>query len=423
MKIRYICCIAVFFLTFCSVSMEARAENITVVIDPGHGGENLGGQYDAYTEKDMTIITAAAMKEELEKYEGITVYMTREGDKELSLEERVEYAKSVHADFLFCLHYNMSVKHNLFGAEVWVSAFGEQYQKGYTFANVEMEMLTDFGLYSRGIKTKFNDRGVDYYGIIRRATQIQMPAVIIEHCHLDQDNDTEFYNSDEKMKQMGILDATAVAKYYGLKSDILGVDYGSYQNIEIPVPSSPVKPDKTPPDVCSIEVNGVDETTGMVDVTLYAQDYDNHMLYYSYSYNGGLTFSALQKWEPTDTDTIQFQMNVPSGFVPEIVVNAYNAFDGFTESNHIPLASMSYGEDMKEDASQAEAKPEQSYKDISFDNEQKNSDKGKEDKQDSVWYFIQVCFVCIAILIVLFLLAYIILSSVRGSKKKRRRRK
>ena len=41
---------------------------IVIVIDPGHGGENLGAEYDGYTEKDMTLIVAKAMKKELEKY-------------------------------------------------------------------------------------------------------------------------------------------------------------------------------------------------------------------------------------------------------------------------------------------------------------------------------------------------------------------
>ncbi len=60
------------------------------------------------TEKEMTIVVARAMKEELEQYEGVTVYLTRDGDQELSLDERCEFAERVGADFLFCLHFNMS---------------------------------------------------------------------------------------------------------------------------------------------------------------------------------------------------------------------------------------------------------------------------------------------------------------------------
>ena len=61
------------------------AEPVVVVLDPGHGGENLGAEYNGYTEKDMTMIVATAMKEELEKYEGVEVYLTRDVDKDMSL--------------------------------------------------------------------------------------------------------------------------------------------------------------------------------------------------------------------------------------------------------------------------------------------------------------------------------------------------
>jgi len=41
-------------------------ENIVIMIDPGHGGTNLGANPTGYVEKDMTLVTALAMKEELE---------------------------------------------------------------------------------------------------------------------------------------------------------------------------------------------------------------------------------------------------------------------------------------------------------------------------------------------------------------------
>ena len=77
--------------------------NTVIVIDPGHGGENLGAQVDGYTEKEMTMIVAKAMKKELENYDNVVVYLTRESDQELSLEERAQFAKDRNADFLFCL--------------------------------------------------------------------------------------------------------------------------------------------------------------------------------------------------------------------------------------------------------------------------------------------------------------------------------
>lgn len=342
---------------FWLTGLRAEAEEpIVVVLDPGHGGKNLGAEYEEYTEKEMTMVVAKAMKAELEQYEGIEVYLTHEdAGQDMSLEERAEFARNLDADFLFCLHFNMSEEHNKFGAEVWVSAFGDKYQKGYTFASVEMELLERKGLYSRGIKTRLNDDGEDYYGILRHATAKGVPAALIEHCHLDQENDWEFYDSREKLEQFGILDATAAAKYFGLRSKALGVDYSGYKNVEIPEPVVPVKPDTSEPDVCAIEIKDIDGWTGEVTVQVSAADYDSYILYYSYSFDGGETFSDLQRWEPRDADSLTFVMKVPPDILPEAVVNVYNCYDRVTQSNHISLPSMHYEEAVEAGVMSAES--------------------------------------------------------------------
>ena len=407
-------------------------EPVVVVIDPGHGGENLGGEYEQYVEKEMTMIVADAMKEELEKYEGIQVYMTRYGDieQDMSLEERSEYAKSVDADFLFCLHFNLSEYHTLFGAECWVSAFGEEYSKGYSFASVEMELLQELGLYSRGIKTRLNDRGTDYYGIIRTATEREIPCVLIEHCHLDQENDKPFYDYDEKLKAFGRLDATAVAKYFNLRSEELGVDYSDYQNVEVPVPSGAVKPDTTETDVCMIEVLDQNMENGEVTVQVSAMDYDSGMLYYAYSYDNGETFSPLQKWGDKDRDTITFTMQVPPHIVPQIVVNGYNGYDLYKTSNMISLPSMDYkteeeiaAELAKQEALESAARIEaqKNYKDTTYEITQENAEES-EKKDSSLLYFTCVCAVC-ALLVFGMVISVMLIWRGKKQRQRRRRRK
>ena len=331
-----ICFYGVLFVHAEEKKEDVSGQGIRVVIDPGHGGGNLGGEYGDYTEKEMTMIVADAMKEELERYEGITVYLTRTGDQDLTLEERCD------ADFLFCLHFNLSEYHTLFGAECWVSAFGESYSKGYSFASVEMDMLQELGLYSRGIKTRLNSKGTDYYGIIRHATEREIPCVLIEHCHLDQENDQPFYDHNEKLREFGRLDATAAAKYFHLRSEELGVDYGEYQNVPVDVPASVVAPDETEPEICQIEVLEQNTGNGEVTVQVTASDHDSGMLYYTYSYDNGKNFSSLQRWPDKSSDTFCFTLQVPPHIVPGIVVNGYNGYDLFRTSNTVSLPSMDY---------------------------------------------------------------------------------
>lgn len=398
---------------------------IVVVIDPGHGGENLGGEYEDYTEKEMTIIVAEAMKEELEKYEGITVYLTRTGDQELSLDERCAYAESVNADFLFCLHFNLSEHHTLFGAECWVSAFGENYSKGYSFASVEIDMLQELGLYSRGIKTRLNDAGIDYYGIIRHCVERDIPCVLIEHCHLDQENDQPFYDHDEKLKAFGRLDATAVAKYFNLRSEELGTDYSSYENVHVDIPSHVVSPDRTEPDVCMIDVLDQNMKSGEVTVQVSAADYDSGMLYYTYSYDNGQTFSPLQRWEDKERDTFTFTMQVPPRIVPQIVVNAYNGYDLYTTSNMVSLPSMDYktAEEIAAELAQKEAL-ESASENVGKEKRPQNVSEKKRQEEEaetplSVGYFFTVCGICGLLVLAMVLSMVLIL---RGRRRKRRRR-
>lgn len=408
---------------------EIEQKPIVVVIDPGHGGENLGGEYEDYTEKDMTIVVAKAMKEELEKYEGITVYMTRTGDEELSLDERCAYAEIMDADFLFCLHFNMSGEHTLFGAECWVSAFGEYYSKGYSFASVEMDMLQELGLYSRGIKTRLNSGGIDYYGIIRHSVERDIPCVLIEHCHLDQENDQPFYDHDEKLKEFGRLDATAAAKYFQLKSDELGVDYSNYENVAVPVPSGVVFPDRTEPDICMIEVVDQNMENGEVTVEVSAADYDSGMLYYTYSYDNGENFSELQRWPDKSVDTFRFTMQVPPHIVPQIVVNGYNGYDLYTTSNMISLPSMDYKTEEEIAAELAEKEAlESASGDVAEENHRVVSEKvrevniediEKEDRPVSLTYFLGVCVVC-ALLVLSMVISIVLI--LRSRKRRHRRR-
>lgn len=412
-----------------SAPMEAKP--IIVVIDPGHGGENLGGEYEDYTEKEMTIVVANAMKEELEKYEGISVYLTRSGDQDLDLEERCEFAESVNADFMFCLHFNLSEHHTLFGAECWVSAFGENYSKGCSFASVEIDMLQETGLYSRGIKTRLNDQGIDYYGIIRHATERDIPCVLIEHCHLDQENDKPFYDHNEKLQDFGKLDATAVAKYFQLRSEILGVDYSNYQNVQVDVPSHVVAPDRTEPDICMIEVTDQNMETGEVTVEVSAADYDSGMLYYTYSYDNGEHFSQLQRWPDKTRDIFRFTMQVPPHIVPQIVVNGYNGYDLYTTSNMISLPSMDYETVEEIAADRAVARTLESMSGAVSSVKRKKEpvtisvtrrEPEETPQQVSFRYFMTVCIVC-ALLVLGMTLSMILILRNRKRKRRRHRRR
>lgn len=343
------------FSVFAVPRVQPLNEKVVIVIDPGHGGKNEGTIENGFQEKSMTMITAQAMYDELSLYDNVEVYMTRTEDIDLSIEARAKYAAAVKADFLFSIHYNASLDHDLFGSEVWISATPPYNAYGYQFGYEQLLTMQDMGLFLRGIKTKLNDRGTDYYGIIRESTVLSIPAVIIEHCHVDEDRDVPFCDDEEDLITFGKADALSVAKYFGLKSSVLGVDYSEHTaNLAMADEKNRVQStlkDETAPDVCILELLSTEEETGIVSIQVTATDYDSPLLYYDYSINTGLTYSPLQPWpksnalDGTYQDTFTLDIQIPSGTQANIIVRAYNLFDACTESKPLPILQIfRYGE-------------------------------------------------------------------------------
>jgi len=319
---------------------KVHAEPVKIVIDPGHGGENLGAKYNGYTEKYMTMVVANAMAEELKKYEGIEVYMTRTEDVDLSLQQRADYAREVGADFFFCLHFNMSENHTLYGSEVWISAFGNCYARGKSFGELCLNEMDTLELYRRGVKTRLNKDGLDYYGVIQHCEEYGIPSCIIEHCHLDHKEDKGRYETTEALKKLGVLDATAVAKYYGLYSPESGADYRKFEVPKVEVPTKVVKPDDTEPVDVSLTCLRVKEETGEVNLLLTGKDEDSGLLYYDYSINGGQNYSGLQKWEAAGNE-LEFTVKVPVDQEILLKCRVYNGYDLDTETETLTIPALS----------------------------------------------------------------------------------
>lgn len=92
----------------------------TVVLDPGHGGEELGAQGAKGTlEKDITLAVAKRLRTLIESRLGLKVYLTREDDRTMSLDDRSAFANSHQADVFLSVHANAAVRPALKGAEVY----------------------------------------------------------------------------------------------------------------------------------------------------------------------------------------------------------------------------------------------------------------------------------------------------------------
>lgn len=95
-----------------------------VLIDPGHGGEEVGavGYLDSKKsrkvyEKDLSLRLSKKIKEVLSK--STTTYLTRSLDRTVSLQERADLADLVKADLFLSIHFNSSTNAKSHGMELY----------------------------------------------------------------------------------------------------------------------------------------------------------------------------------------------------------------------------------------------------------------------------------------------------------------
>ncbi|MBP1586698.1 MAG: N-acetylmuramoyl-L-alanine amidase [Lachnospiraceae bacterium] len=336
-----------------------RDNDLVIVIDPGHGGTDTGTQGGRIQERFMNLITAQALVNRLNQYEGVTVYMTRsDNDTTLSLTERAVYAKSVDADFVFSIHYNACVLHDRFGIETYTSRISPYNAYGYQFGDLLMKKYqSEYGIFPRGVKTRKGLRTEgDYYTVISANIYREIPAVIIEHCFADGVVDAQHTMSDDQFRAYGETDADAIAEFFGLKSTILGIDYTGYSDNLCYADTSSFNDqtyeDRTNPENVAISLVSVDPVANSVTIHVEGSDADGMMLYYALSTDGGWTWNPPEVWPSanalTGTYDSSFDLTIPfeSGDRPSIVIKGYNRYDGYLKSNQITFVDKFNGQDM-----------------------------------------------------------------------------
>ena len=99
---------------------EADNEVMIVVLDPGHGGIDPGAETDREDEKSLMLTFARELREVLVRSGNTKVFLTRNDDHFVSLEQRVAFAHQVGADVFLSLHADSLAVGKAHGATVHV---------------------------------------------------------------------------------------------------------------------------------------------------------------------------------------------------------------------------------------------------------------------------------------------------------------
>ena len=96
----------------------------TVVIDPGHGGVDLGAQgATGLLEKEVALQIARKLRVTLANSLGLQVFLTRDKDDDISLDERTAIANNYKADLFVSIHANASRARAANGSEVYFLSY------------------------------------------------------------------------------------------------------------------------------------------------------------------------------------------------------------------------------------------------------------------------------------------------------------
>ena len=195
------------------------ARKYVICIDPGHGGKSTGAVFFGINEKDIDLVVAEALRDKLSEFNNVEVVLTRNGDIDLSYEERVKVAADSKADFLVSVHFNGTENHMSTGSEIYVSKDANLYRQVMPSAIAIKEQLEELCVHSNGIFSRTGEEGQDYYGMIRHCSLYKIPSMIVEHCCMDREEYRYLFSDEESLKLIGERDAIAIARALKLKSD------------------------------------------------------------------------------------------------------------------------------------------------------------------------------------------------------------
>ena len=102
-----------------SLNKQTSHKIFKIVIDPGHGGKDPGaiGPHGE-KEKDITLAVGIALAKRLRE-KGFEVFLTRDDDIFIPLEERTAFANKKKADLFISIHVNSNSKKSLNGVETY----------------------------------------------------------------------------------------------------------------------------------------------------------------------------------------------------------------------------------------------------------------------------------------------------------------
>ena len=208
-------------------------KKLLVVIDPGHTDNtyNAGavkGYYESKAVYDLSLYEKAALEKR-----GIDVILTRDRNQNPGLYERGQMAVKKgrgYANVVFESNHSNAFNGKAYGVTIIRSAHlpsSEKLADRMIDAIVKVMKPSTGITYNRGVTTKTQSNGADWYGVIRGAVsgattqgKAQNGPVrydyIVEHGFHDNQKECRFLSKQENLKAIAEAKAAVIADYFGI---------------------------------------------------------------------------------------------------------------------------------------------------------------------------------------------------------------
>lgn len=179
--------------------LENEIRNLTIILDAGHGGIDVGTIVETIEEKNINIQVTNKLKEILED-KGIDVILTRENDETIKLDERISIANQYDADLFISIHCNFYEKDDSIRG---LEAYYYNNEKAKYYADIMLEDLSR----TEYIKTR-NVKSVGYYVLKYSKT----PAILLELGFLSNEQERINLSDDEYQDYLANALALSIMK-------------------------------------------------------------------------------------------------------------------------------------------------------------------------------------------------------------------
>ena len=189
---------------------------MTVIIDPGHGGSDVGATSvdKVYDEKHINLSVAKYLQSYLESA-GVNVIMVRdtlEEGSDLTLRGEVMERYQDTADLFFSVHHN-AANTTARGAEALAQVADKNGGPTKILAEKLLEEYRALGVPIRSVVFREGSHG-DYYYTNRAAASLYIPALTSEFCFIDNAEDQKFIDSEEDLQAEARAQYNAIMYYF-----------------------------------------------------------------------------------------------------------------------------------------------------------------------------------------------------------------